>query len=82
MARLVRTPTTPDWRNAEHYAYTAGLTPEGWAWEFLRRNSAYRADAARSRSPTGHGSRRPPGIELLALTEAAAEAERWGLMFL
>jgi len=82
MARLDRSPAWPDWRNAEAYAYTAGLGHEGWAWEFLRRNRRYRADAAASRPPDRRPRRKPPRLELLALTEAAAEAERWGLMFL
>lgn len=36
----------PDWRNAEDYAFTKELSPNGWAWEFLRRNPAYREDYA------------------------------------
>ena len=31
-----------DWRDAATYAWTEGLTPSQWAWEFLRRNPAYR----------------------------------------
>ena len=38
------TARTPDWRSAEAYAFTALLTREQWAWEFLRRNADYRAD--------------------------------------
>lgn len=33
----------PDWRSPEDYAYCENLTLHNWAWEFLRRNSAYRA---------------------------------------
>ena len=29
---------------SEPYAYCATLTPDQWAWEFMRRNPAYRAD--------------------------------------
>jgi hypothetical protein len=32
----------PDWREPETYAFTAHLTREQWAWEFLRRNPEYR----------------------------------------
>jgi hypothetical protein len=32
----------PDWRRPETYAFTAHLTREQWAWEFLRRNPDYR----------------------------------------
>jgi hypothetical protein len=31
-----------DWRNTNAYAFTALLTREQWAWEFLRRNRDYR----------------------------------------
>ena len=29
------------------YGYLMELGPSGWAWEFLRRNPDYRADAAK-----------------------------------
>lgn len=32
-----------DWRKPEDYEYTLGLSLHQWAWEFLRRNPAYRA---------------------------------------
>jgi hypothetical protein len=31
----------PDWRRDEEYSFTARLTNQGWAWEFLRRDSRY-----------------------------------------
>lgn len=30
-----------DWRRGTAYDYTAALPRRGWAWEFLRRDSAY-----------------------------------------
>lgn len=36
----------PDWRPPDSYAFTATLTREQWAWEFLRRNPGYRRDWA------------------------------------
>ena len=33
-----------DWRNLGDYAFTQDLTPELWAWQFLRRNPGYRKD--------------------------------------
>ena len=30
-----------DWEKEEDYEYTNDLSPEGWAWEFLRRNKKY-----------------------------------------
>lgn len=34
----------PNWQIKEDYSFTETLTPEGWAWEFLRRNPDYRQD--------------------------------------
>ena len=33
-----------DWRNSKDYEFTKELGPELWAWQFLRRNPAYRKD--------------------------------------
>jgi hypothetical protein len=33
-----------DWRNPENYKYTEKLTPDLWAWQFLRRNLKYQAE--------------------------------------
>ncbi len=38
-----------DWHGKESYAYTWNLTRLGWAWEFVRRNSAFQADVDRGR---------------------------------
>jgi hypothetical protein len=35
-----------DWRSPADYEYCAALSRQQWAWEFLRRNPAYRADYA------------------------------------
>ncbi len=34
----------PDWRKVGDYEFTSELDRAGWAWEFLRRNSEYRAE--------------------------------------
>lgn len=58
----------PDWRNAGAYSYTEKLTRAGWAWEFLRRNSAFRADYARVVEASGpHRSKRIGVREMRAL---------------
>jgi transcriptional regulator len=31
-----------DWKNPDDYGFTEGLDPLGWAWQFLRRNTAYK----------------------------------------
>ena len=36
--------STPYWRNDSDYAFTEGLSPDRWVWEFLRRNPKYRED--------------------------------------
>lgn len=33
-----------DWRNPNDYRFTETLSPELWAWQFLRRNPEYRRD--------------------------------------
>lgn len=39
------------WRDAENYVYAEKLTPEEWAWEFLRRGSKYRAASLARTAP-------------------------------
>jgi len=36
----------PDWKSPADYAFTLNLDDSGWTWEFLRRNTEYRADYA------------------------------------
>ena len=36
-----------DWRNTDTYRWMSSLPRTGWAWEFLRRNPAYRSDYSR-----------------------------------
>ncbi|WP_353811759.1 DUF6499 domain-containing protein [Mesorhizobium sp.] len=38
----------PDWWDKSSYDHTAHLIRRGWAWEFLRRNPAFRHDLASS----------------------------------
>jgi hypothetical protein len=58
------------WRNASAYDYMNELDPASIAWEFLRRNPAYRQEyAAALRGGT------------LDPDAAAALAQRWGLRF-
>lgn len=53
----------------------------GWAWEWLRRNSAYRREASSAARPQRTILRRNPDIELLILPDRPA-ADHWGLLFL
>ncbi len=34
----------PDWKDAGAYPTEEGISPKGWAWEFLRRDPRYQAD--------------------------------------
>ena len=58
------------WRDPAAYAFTDGLDDAGWAWEFLRRNPAFRAAAREAAGqPAARGTAMP--------TPLAA----WGLLF-
>ncbi|WP_244620616.1 transcriptional regulator domain-containing protein [Methylosinus sporium] len=61
--------STEDWRSPSAYNYTRNLSSSGLAWEFLRRDSDYRAGHARARSQ----ARDEDGL--------AASVRRWGLRF-
>ena len=65
----------------ESYAYTLTLSRSRWAWEFLRRNPDFLADAARE--PPGSVSIRtacPRTLLVKPRTDQVA-ADRWGLAF-
>jgi Uncharacterized conserved protein (DUF2285)/Family of unknown function (DUF6499) len=63
----------------DDYAYTFGLGPMGWAWEFLRRDANYQCDYRINRAghpvPIEHNS----GAVILRLRRRVFAAERWGL---
>lgn len=58
------------WRNASAYDYINQLDPASMAWEFLRRNPAYRQEYASALR-----------ADTLDPDAAAALAQRWGLRF-
>ena len=63
-------PYERDWRDADACAYLHDLGATAFAWEFLRRNSAYRA-AYQSIASAGH-----------AVAEMSERvAHQWGLRF-
>lgn len=41
---IIATPPLRNWHDAAAYGFTQHLSVRQWAWEFLRRNSAYQAD--------------------------------------
>ncbi|WP_225769617.1 transcriptional regulator domain-containing protein [Inquilinus sp. Marseille-Q2685] len=54
----------------------------GWAWEWLRRNPAYRREAASAPRPERTILQRDPKIELLTLPDRPVAAAHWGVLFL
>jgi len=66
----------PDWRDAQAYAPLLRAERAVFAWEWLRRNPAYRAAAALAGGPAGDCAERPRCVPALA---AQPEAGAWGL---
>ncbi|WP_425502670.1 transcriptional regulator domain-containing protein [Sphingobium boeckii] len=66
-----------DWRSGRDYAHLGGLPGPCFAWEFLRRNQAYRSSAPRSDGPEDQA-----GIRIIRPNlEEARFFARWGLIF-
>ncbi|WP_081440983.1 transcriptional regulator domain-containing protein [Ancylobacter novellus] len=59
------------WQSSEAYAFVDALSPAQLAWEWLRRNEAYRQDFAILRAAAGAEEE----------TLAALMRARWGLRF-
>ena len=64
-----------------HYAYTQALSPCRWAWEFLRRNSQFLADAALHANHKMSVRRISRDIKLIAPQTIQNNAKQWGLVF-
>lgn len=61
------------------YEYLRQCPPSRWAWEFLRRNEAYRS-AWQNRSDPSQSDPAPRGsLRVYRMTGPSEEAERWGL---
>ena len=67
----------------KHYDYLWKLSPDRWAWEYLRRNTNFRADAA-SRKDEDVSERMAPcaPIRLLRSRVPQTFAHRWGLIIM
>ena len=69
----------PDGLDAGAYSYTAGFGRRDWAWEFLRRNPAFRETmsgfSARVRS-----RRIAPNVTVYRLQSGAPSLADWGLL--
>ncbi len=66
-------------KTASDYAYTDCLTDSDWAWEFLRRNPAYRANYYESRARTTKAVSHPSGIRICRTRGYHHNARKWGL---
>ncbi len=63
----------------DSYDYLVGQPESAWAWEFLRRNARYRADAHHVAPGTIVQSRARNGFCITRLSQRQREAEAWGL---
>jgi hypothetical protein len=70
----------PDWRRTAGYAYTVTLPRAAWAWEFLRRNSAYRQAWSVAAARVAMKSR-ASGLVVGGDGDVLAELVRWGVFF-
>jgi hypothetical protein len=63
----------------DSYDYLAGQHQSAWAWEFLRRNRHYRAQAEEAlQNPTSR-SHTKRGLRVTHLLSPQAEANAWAL---
>ena len=67
----------PDWRDWNTYGHTLRLTRRGWAWEFLRRNPAFRRDLMRALKHARYVERR---MDVNVIT-SPFDLTGWGLLF-
>jgi len=69
-----------DWRRRAAYDYTAVLPRRGWAWEFLRRDAAYRQ--AWSEASAAVAIERPaPNLTVMTARTELPELADWCLFF-
>lgn len=80
MRRKTRSSVGPVWPpNIVQYEYLRTLPKNGWAWEFLRRNSDYQRDYRLSAAQCASYCRHRSGISLCRLRRRCRKAEVWGL---
>ncbi|MGH1421599.1 MAG: transcriptional regulator domain-containing protein [Hyphomonas sp.] len=67
-----------------HYDYLSALSPDRWAWEYLRRNADFRRDAALIAEDNVSERTVPrfPSVRILRPRVSQSLAERWGLVFM
>jgi len=80
---MVEPPNTSpgaEWRRRTAYDYTAALPRRGWAWEFLRRDSAYRR-AWTDASAAVAIETPAPNLTVMTARAELREMAHWGLFF-
>lgn len=80
MTILDETFALPDWTNDRVYDYTARLARREWAWEFLRRNSAFRTAwraAQLEYGLVGYDA----GTTMIVAQHKHPSLEEWGLLY-
>ncbi|MEW5424053.1 DUF6499 domain-containing protein [Amorphus sp. 3PC139-8] len=68
------------WRHRAAYGYTASLPRRGWAWEFLRRDGAYRRAWADASAAVAVETR-SPNLTVMTARAELREMAHWGLFF-
>ena len=63
----------------DSYDYLTGQPKSAWAWEFLRRNARYRAQAQEAVPSMTVQSHVGTGLRITRLSGPQREAEVWGL---
>lgn len=66
-----------NWWDRSSYDYTAQLTRQGWAWEFLRRNPVFRQALAQALDRAEWLQHRG-SLDIMA---SRVDLARWGLLF-
>lgn len=56
-------PTDSAWQATAGYLYTLSLSPSALAWEYLRRNTQYRADWGGARDRLSEAIAHPWGLD-------------------
>ncbi|WP_432431374.1 transcriptional regulator domain-containing protein [Rhodomicrobium vannielii] len=63
----------------DSYDYLVGQPQSAWAWEFLRRNSHYRAQAEQALQGAKNPSQTRTGLRITRLLSPQLEANAWAL---
>ena len=77
-----KAPLKPNWRDPRTYEYTLTLSRRGWAWEFLRRNPAFRQAARKLKPGSVNVGKHGTVLRILTTLATLEPLKRWGVLFL